>query len=454
MNNSITGTNLVEILEILNLDIEKLFEYLFLGDLGSVENLILSSMDNLYSTLLGSLFAKLHENKDFIALLKKKAIDLELSKLSKRCTTLQLATGKVIKIDSYYAEQNLGSYEGSRWILHEHLGSIERSSITYVSRVAQLSVLTPSFSIGQSVLSNLGCESETEKNRQLTLSMGHLGLKDRAKNMLSDGENVHGKRVVISTDGGRTRTREWKEADKGEGKYGKFDTPWVEPKLLVISIIDEDGKMSKIDLPVLDACFGDDELFELLADYLTLLGIDRAKSVQFIADGAPWIWNRAKKMLLMLGVAEEKIIETLDFYHAQEHLNDLVPYLPKEKQEQTMVILKQQLWQGDIPAMKSTLSQVLPNLEEKPLKPFEYFEKHQHRMQYQKYKEEKLLIGSGIVESGIRRVINLRFKSPSSFWNKENLEPLFYLRAAFLAKRWDILLDNLYQNRRKETAWS
>jgi hypothetical protein len=452
MDNSITRTNLGEILDILGIDLSKIYAYLYLGDFSSVESVIMSSLDDLYSNLVGSILSNIHEEESFTTLLKNKAKSFGLTKLSIRQTGLQLATGKTIKVASYYAEQNQGDYEGTRWMLHEHLGSIERSSPTYVSRIAQLSVLTPSFSIAQSVLSNLGCKSETEKNRQLTLVMGQLGLKDRVKNMLSATENLHGKRVVIGTDGGRTRTRAWREDDSGEGKYGKFDTPWVEPKLLVISTIDDEGKMSKIDLPVLDACFGDDELFELLADYLTLLGINQAKSVQFIADGAAWIWNRVKKMLLQLGVSEDKVVETLDFYHAQEHLNDLAPYFPKEQQEQTMLILKQQLWKGDIPAMKQTISKVLPNLEENPLKPFEYFEKHQHRMQYQKYKAEKLLIGSGIVESGIRRVINLRFKSPSAFWDKENLQPLFYLRAAFLAKRWDILLDNLYQNRRKRES--
>ena len=64
-------------------------------------------------------------------------------------------------------------------------------------------------------------------------------------------------------------------------------------------------------------------------------------------------------------------------------------------------------------------------------------------MKYEEFRNQKLPIGSGIVESGIRRVINLRFKCPSAFWNIENLEPLFFLRAAFLGGRWNTLMSNL-----------
>jgi hypothetical protein len=117
-------------------------------------------------------------------------------------------------------------------------------------------------------------------------------------------------------------------------------------------------------LPIYYVCFGDDELFELLADYLAVLQIEQAQSVQVVGDGAPWIWLRAKPMLLRLGVSEDKMIETLDYYHAVEHLNDLEEYLPKEVQKTTMPILKQQLWKGDISKMKEILYNIFPDWDE------------------------------------------------------------------------------------------
>jgi hypothetical protein len=47
------------------------------------------------------------------------------------------------------------------------------------------------------------------------------------------------------------------------------------------------------------------------------------------------------------------------------------------------------------------------------------------RMDYPNFREKKWLTGSGIMESRVRRMINLRFKSPSCFWKIENLDGFF-----------------------------
>ena len=61
----------------------------------------------------------------------------------------------------------------------------------------------------------------------------------------------------------------------------------------------------------------------------------------------------------------------------------------------------------------------------------------------------KLSIGSGQVESAVRRVINLRFKAPGSFWTETTVSGLMHLRAAFKAGRWDEgmigVLTGIYQ---------
>jgi hypothetical protein len=45
-------------------------------------------------------------------------------------------------------------------------------------------------------------------------------------------------------------------------------------------------------------------------------------------------------------------------------------------------------------------------------------------MCYKEIKDKKLPIGSGGVESGIRRVINLRLKGPGIFWHVRALDDL------------------------------
>ena len=68
-----------------------------------------------------------------------------------------------------------------------------------------------------------------------------------------------------------------------------------------------------------------------------------------------------------------------------------------------------------------------------------YFVRNQHRIAYPRLKALQLPIGSGAVESAIRRVVNLRLKGPCIFWYRENAEKMLMLRAYYKAGRWNLL---------------
>jgi hypothetical protein len=65
-----------------------------------------------------------------------------------------------------------------------------------------------------------------------------------------------------------------------------------------------------------------------------------------------------------------------------------------------------------------------------------YFIKHQKHMAYAHIASLNLPIGSGAMESAIRRVVNLRLKGPSLFWCKANAEAMLLLRACYKTGRW------------------
>ena len=223
-------------------------------------------------------------------------------------------------------------------------------------------------------------------------------------------------------------------------------TPWKEPKLFVISIIDERGKIERKKLPVYDATFTEESLFRLLGQYLKALNISEVKAVQFIADGALWIWNNAKKFLMDLGVSADKIVETLDYYHAVEHLKKLTDLLPNYKKDIKVTLfneLKGLLWNGNIDTIIEKIEGQLKRVSKKIKTEIGYFKKNKVRMDYPEFRENKWLTGSGIIESGVRRMINLRFKSPSSFWKIENLDGLIFLRCALLSGRWNYILNTI-----------
>jgi hypothetical protein len=52
------------------------------------------------------------------------------------------------------------------------------------------------------------------------------------------------------------------------------------------------------------------------------------------------------------------------------------------------------------------------------------------------------IIGSGVIESAIRRVVNLRLKAPGYFGKLDFAETMLYLRAQLLYGRWKCLKNN------------
>ena len=75
----------------------------------------------------------------------------------------------------------------------------------------------------------------------------------------------------------------------------------------------------------------------------------------------------------------------------------------------------------------------------------EYFIKNRSRLCYQEVINECLPIGSGAIESVIRRVVNLRLKSPCIFWHDDTAEEILLLRAYYKTGRWSMLKTMAYR---------
>ena len=424
----------------------KWFAKLLAGDLYSFEQELHEFLLRFYDKICELIISQLSVSSKFEKLQRKIGNLQGCKKLTLRPTELQLRTGSKIKYASLYAKSVPKGYDGPRHLSHLHWQTSQKSGLMYQSLNCLLSVVCPSFMLSKEILNYQGVHANFDRTRSLSLDLGQRCKKERAKIQLKPGETLSGKRVLISVDGGRTRMRVPidKKANKREQKY---DTPWREPKLFVITTIDEKGKANKEELPIYDSCFGDDETFEILTEYLKELEIDKAKDVQFVADGALWIWNRVKPMLIGLGVKKDKIIETLDYYHAMEHLHELFEYVEKDKQESISKKLKQALWQGDIKQMKRLVKKGIPGVDLEKFNPYKYFYKNRNRIDYQRLRKERRPCGSGVIESGIRRIINMRFKCPSTFWYPENVEKLILMRSIALSGRWEIMVNNLTKTR-------
>ena len=139
-----------------------------------------------------------------------------------------------------------------------------------------------------------------------------LRLRWRA-GQLTPGTELAGRLVAAMIDGGRTRVRTVICKQKGRGKGKKqrrrYKAEWREPKLLILFEIDEQGRMKKGTRPWIDGTFaGPDEAMELLAFHLHRLGATQAQVVAFVADGAPWVWERLEWVAQRVGLKRGRVV--------------------------------------------------------------------------------------------------------------------------------------------------
>ena len=249
---------------------------------------------------------------------------------------------------------------------------------------------------------------------------------------------------MISTDGGRIRLRETKRGPKTKKGRRRYTGAWREPKVLLIYVVDAEGKREASFAPVIDATLkGPDAVFALLRTYLQRLRITQADQVLFIADGAPWIWKRVPLLVHALGLAADQVHELLDFYHAAEHLGK-VAALRKDwsakdrgrwRNRQRRLLLR-----GEVERVIAAVRNLCRGRNSKAIRTQrDYFIKNQSRMAYAKLTAMKLPIGSGAIESTVRRVVNLRLKGASIFWCRASAEAILLLRSYYKAGRWNLL---------------
>ena len=367
--------------------------------------------------------------------------------LRSRDLPLRIGTGHCIEVPSIYISRPIEGWTGSRHLTGNYWGLIQGGSLSLHDRVGYCAVLGPSYDVAQQTLSKFGVSACTSSVRDITNRLAaHCHEFGEERLMLKAEESLAGKRVVVSTDGGRTRTRIYDGA-YNDNEYLTYQTKWREIKLFVIDILDEQGRPHRHELPIYGCRFSDQDLLDLLARYLKALEVDQAEHVQIIADGAPWIWNNVKTILMDLGVDPERITETLDHYHASGYVHDLLEQMPKRIDEKQRKAYQKQfkdwLWQGRADEIVKVCREVFKRPGKIIKRWLNYLDKHQPKMQYADLQTQKLMCGSGIVESGVRRINNLRFKNASTFWDQKIVEKLYFLRAAVLSHRWDIVMSNL-----------
>lgn len=320
-------------------------------------------------------------------------------------------------------------------------------------------------------LKRRGVTLDEKAVRRIATELGLQMLATRTRDLgqfragtLPAGTELAGKRVGVQLDGGRVRIRTVVKTVRvsGKRKRRKFRVEWREPKVLIIFELDDQGRMKRGTRPVIDGTLkGPAAVIELVAFHLHRLGAKQARELVFVADGAPWIWARLDWVVAQVGIARVRVVEVLDWCHAVHHVSVALEALgfDKETRAEHYQRLRKLLKQGKSATVIKELKALAAGsaADSAVWRELRYLTKHHEarRLMYNTYRSWRLPMGSGAIESTIRRVINLRLKGSGIFWTEENAEAVFQLRAAVLSNRWEETVKRTQEAmaRDRRTSW-
>lgn len=331
------------------------------------------------------------------------------------------------------------------------LGITSQATPALRAQVAREVADADSVSVARASLKERGLDIEHKTTLRLTYSFAEQALERRSLSTAlatssppSGPLELEGKHVAVAIDGGRLRVRESPKTGRRRAKtrHRRYDAPWREPKVLTVYVVGEDGKKDPAHRAYLDGTMRDcDEAFALLVGQLRLMGAHRARRVTLLGDGAEWIWGRADALREALGLTHDQFQEVVDYYHAVEHLTaiaDIVTTWSGTTRSAWLKRARELLKAGEVEVLLAHIDELATGKRKKRIETaMGYFVNHEARMRYRRFRKAGLPIGSGAIESGIRRVVNQRLKSNGTYWLEEHAEALLHLRSQLKTGRWD-----------------
>lgn len=163
-------------------------------------------------------------------------------------------------------------------------------------------------------------------------------------------------------------------------------------------------------------------------------GVENAKEVAAIVDGADWEQGFADYHCL-------RAIRILDFAHAAEHVNNIGESLLGEHTPESQAWLKERLHRLKHEGPEKLLVEFQGLQRQYPQTQaisgnLAYLEKRKNQIQYPQFQACGWPIGSGIVESGNKLVVEARLKGAGMHWAEAHVNPMLALRNIICSDRW------------------
>lgn len=163
-------------------------------------------------------------------------------------------------------------------------------------------------------------------------------------------------------------------------------------------------------------------------------GIEHAKEVAAIMDGAEWEQGFTDYHC-------PHATRILDFPHAAEHVNGIGEALLGEHTPESQAWLSDHLHRLKQDGANELLLEFRQLMQENPgveaiASNMAYLEKRKEQMQYPRFQAQGWPIGSGIVESGNKLVVEARLKGSGMHWADQHVNPMLAIRNIICSDRW------------------
>lgn len=178
-------------------------------------------------------------------------------------------------------------------------------------------------------------------------------------------------------------------------------------------------------------------------------GVENARSVAAVMDGADWEQN-------FIDFHCPQAVRILDFAHAAGHINQIGEYVHAEHTSESQAWLKERLHllkhEGPDALLNEfeTLQRKHPDIQVISSN-LAYLKKRKTQLQYPLFQAQGWPIGSGIVESGNKLVVEARLKGAGMHWAEEHVNPMLALRNILCSGRWKEEWPKVEARLRKQT---
>lgn len=160
----------------------------------------------------------------------------------------------------------------------------------------------------------------------------------------------------------------------------------------------------------------------------------QARAVAAVTDGADWLQG-------LIDLHRQDAVRILDFPHAAEHGAAVLQALAPAGQSGHAALLARCLHilkhRGPAPLLR-LVSRLPPELAEREgvREHVGYLRKREALMQYPQFHRDGWPIGSGMVESANKLVVEARLKGAGMHWQRKNVNPMLALRNGICNERW------------------